>query len=188
MKILIFLALIIMSNTSLSKSLFIGDSLTYSLASSFSKIEPVDAKFLESTGLKSDNILSWTDYIETMDLSNYDRIYIVLGINDMINENDETYYQDRVNIFITSLLNQNRNIIWLLPPVLKNVKHESMLLYTRTIIKAACIEHSVDFFDMRDVLGYNFMQTVNDRNIRTDDGIHITPYGADRVITNLLLR
>ncbi|OFC63348.1 hypothetical protein [Candidatus Erwinia dacicola] len=86
MQILIFLALMIMSNTSFSKSLFIGDSLTYSQASSFSKIEPVDAKFLESTGLKSDNILSWTDYIETMDLSNYDRIYILLGINDMINK------------------------------------------------------------------------------------------------------
>lgn len=188
MKILIFLALMIISNISFSKSLFIGDSLTYSLASSFSKIEPVDARFLESTGLKSDNILNWTDYIEKMDLSNYDRIYIVLGINDMITESVEEDYQDRVNTFITSILNKNKNIIWLLPPVLKNAKHESMLLHTRSIIKAACIEHSIDFFDMRDVLGYNFVQAVSDKNIRTDDGIHITPYGADRVITNLLLR
>lgn len=188
MKILFFLALMILSNTSLSKSIFIGDSLTYSLASGFAKVEPVDAKFLENTGLKSDNVLNWTDYIETMDFSNYDRIYIVLGINDMINDDDTEFYQNRVDIFLMSLLNKNKSIVWLLPPVLKNAQHESVLLNTRAIIKAACIEHNVDFFDMRDVLGYNFMQTVNDRNIRTDDGIHITPYGADRVITNLLLR
>ncbi|HHR6458116.1 TPA: hypothetical protein ACS772_003619 [Providencia alcalifaciens] len=168
------------------KPLFIGDSLTYELAMSYKKIAPVDAKFLESTGLQSKQILNWQDYTQNIDFSLYDTVYIVLGTNDLISKADISEYQQKANIFIQSIKKQNGRIVWLLPPTLKAPQKNKALENTRKAIIHATNKNNVKFLDMRDSLGYEYRQIVNGVKVRTADGIHITKNGADNVIKDLI--
>lgn len=168
------------------KPLFIGDSLTYELAMSYKKIAPVDAKFLESTGLQSKQILSWQDYTQNIDFSLYDTVYIVLGTNDLISKADIPEYQQKASVFIQTIKKQNRQIVWLLPPTLKAPQKNRALENTRKAIIHATNKNNVKFLDMRDSLGYEYRQIVNGVKVRTADGIHITKNGADNVIKDLI--
>lgn len=169
-----------------SKPLFIGDSLTYELAMSYKKIAPVDAKFLESTGLQSKNILNWQDYTQHIDFSRYDTIYIVLGTNDLISKADIPEYQQKANTFIQSIKKQNGRIIWLLPPTLKSPHKNQLLSNTRTAINQAARKNKIKTMDTRVSLGYQYSEFINGVKVRTSDGIHITKNGADNVIKDLI--
>ncbi|EJJ8281086.1 hypothetical protein NKB77_004911 [Salmonella enterica] len=168
------------------KPLFIGDSLTYELAMSYKKISPVDARFLESTGLKSTKILHWQNYLQHIDFSRYDTVYIVLGTNDFIQKSEIVDYQDKASVFIRTIKKENSNIVWLLPPTLKNSTKNTLLNNTRQAIQRASHKENIQTLDMRKPLGGTYKASVNGVHARTQDGVHITEKGADLVI-NLLM-
>lgn len=168
------------------KPLFIGDSLIYELAMSYKKIAPVDAKFLESTGLQSKQILSWQDYTQNIDFSLYDTVYIVLGTNDLISKADIPEYQQKASVFIQTIKKQNRQIVWLLPPTLKNKEKNNLLSNTRIAICEAARKNKIKTMDTRVSLGYQYSEFINGVKVRTSDGIHITENGADNVIRSLI--
>ncbi|WP_214069342.1 hypothetical protein [Photorhabdus hainanensis] len=49
----------------------------------------------------------------------------------------------------------------------------------------AAIEKQIGTIDMRTALGQRYINSLNDRALRTGDGVHITEYGAD-LLVNLL--
>ncbi|WP_340617388.1 SGNH/GDSL hydrolase family protein [Xenorhabdus entomophaga] len=169
-----------------SKPLFIGDSLTYPLAISYKKIAPIDAKFLESTGLNSQTLLDWQNYINEIDLRSYDTIYIVLGTNDHIQKKDIHTYQLKIENFIKKIKQQNKNIVWVLPPTLENNQKNTLLNNTRTAIKAAANNQGIATIDMRKLLGMKYSEKIQGITVRTADGIHITAQGADLVVSELV--
>lgn len=169
-----------------SKPLFIGDSLTCALAESYRKIAPVDAKFLESTGLQSNDLLDWPQYVRQSDFSGYDTVYIVLGTNDLIAERDIPSYTQKARRFIRAVKAQNRNIVWLLPPTLENSAKNTLLSHTRKAIQIAARSEHIRAADMRYALGNTYRDTVNGVKVRTADGIHITGHGADLIVRTLL--
>lgn len=169
-----------------SKPLFIGDSLTYPLAVSYKKHAPVDAKFLESTGLNSLKLLDWNRYISEISFRNYDTIYIVLGTNDHIQKNDMRSYQLKTEKFIKKIKSQNTRIVWVLPPTLKNHHKNTLLNNTREAIRAAANNQGIAIVDMRKSLGAVYSDKVRGVTIRTADGIHITGHGADLIVNELV--
>ncbi|MEX9975703.1 GDSL-type esterase/lipase family protein [Providencia rettgeri] len=168
------------------KPLFIGDSLTYELAMSYKERAPVDAKFLESTGLQSTKLLHWQNYIQKINFQQYDTVYIVLGTNDLIHQSDVQAYQQKAMQFLNVIKHKNKNIVWLLPPTLKNEKKNALLNNTRLAIKNAAYQEGIKTLDMRNALGNKYTDIINGVQVRTYDGIHITKNGANAVITNLI--
>lgn len=181
----IFFVLLTLPLTGQCKPIFIGDSLTYEIAVSYSRKSPVDAKFLESTGLQSTKILHWQNYIQTVNLSGYDTVYVVLGTNDLISKADIPQYQQKASLFIRSIKKQNTNIVWLLPPALKHPAKNTLLNNTRQAIQRACYQENIHIVDMKKLLGTVFTTSIDGVSVRTQDGIHITRKGAD-LITNYL--
>lgn len=165
-----------------AKPLFLGDSLTYELAMSYKKNHPVDAKFLESTGLNSSKILDWQDYLQHIPISRYDTVYIVLGTNDLIQRSEIELYQRKAERFIQAVKRQNNNVVWLLPPALKSTEKNVLLKNTRKAILNACKKENIAILDMQNALGDKYTTVINGVQVRSDDGIHITGKGADRVI------
>lgn len=170
------------------KDIFIGDSLTYELAMSYQKHAPVDAKYLESTGLNSNKLLNWRDYIKDLKFEKYDVVYIVLGTNDLIESHEILEYKQKVREFILTIKMKNKNIVWLLPPALENKKNNILLNNARlSIIDVANVE-GIQLYDMRIMLGYDFKEKNNNIYIRTKDGIHITKNGANMIIDQILYK
>lgn len=169
-----------------SKPLFIGDSLTYPLAVSYQNHAPLDARFLESTGLNSKTLLDWQGYINEIDLRHYETIYIVLGTNDQIQKKDIPDYQNKAESFIKKIKQQNKNVVWLLPPTLKNSHKNALLSNTRAAIKGAVKNQGISIIDMRETLGSEYSENINGVAVRTRDGIHLTPKGAELVIRDLV--
>lgn len=130
----ICISLVLVSFFANAKPLFLGDSLTYELAMSYKKNHPVDAKFLESTGLNSSQILDWQDYLQHIPISRYDTVYIVLGTNDLIQGSEIELYQGKAERFIKAIKRQNNNVVWLLPPALKSTEKNILLKNTRRAI------------------------------------------------------
>ncbi|MEQ4676777.1 SGNH/GDSL hydrolase family protein [Providencia vermicola] len=186
MKFIILLFTLIYSIMGHSKPLFIGDSLTYQIASSYKEYQPVDALYLEGSGLHSNKNLDWQSYVKTLPIGNYETIYIVLGTNDLIEENEIITYKTKVKIFIQSIKSKNTSIIWLLPPELKDRYKNNLLKNTRHAIQSVGSEENIKLLDMRNSLGMRYTQYINNVPIRTKDGIHITKQGGDR-ITKLIL-
>lgn len=183
--LLLFVLLVIPFFTN-SKPVFIGDSLTHQLAVSYQKYAPVDAQFLEGTGLQSKRLLDWQLHIKRINFDSYDAVYIVLGTNDLISYSQIEEYQSKSRRFINEIKKGNKNIFWLLPPTLGNSKSNTLLNNTRIAIKHAAEKEGVTIIDMRLYLGDEYTDKNNGINIRTHDGIHITPAGADLIVKNLI--
>ncbi|HFD6683611.1 TPA: hypothetical protein ACS705_003392 [Providencia alcalifaciens] len=186
MKFITLLFIIIYSIMGYSKPLFIGDSLTYQIASSYKEHQPIDALYLEGSGLHSNKVLDWQSYVKTLPIENYDTIYIILGINDFIKENEIITYKAKVKRFIHSIKSKNTSIIWLLPPELKDRHKNNLLKNTRNTIQSVGIEENIKVLDMRHSLGMRYTQYINNVPIRTKDGIHITKQGGDRIAKLIL--
>lgn len=187
MKLIIFFLLLTISLIGNSKPLFIGDSLTYQIASSYKTHYPLDALYLEGSGLQSNKKLDWQSYIKTVPLENYDTVYIILGTNDLISKNEITNYQFKVKSFIRSIKNKNTSIIWLLPPELKNSRKNELLKNTRKVIQQVGNQENIKIIDMRRSLGMDYIEQINNVPIRTKDGIHITKQGGDKITQFLLI-
>ncbi|MEQ5736406.1 SGNH/GDSL hydrolase family protein [Providencia alcalifaciens] len=183
---IIILFLLVTTNV-YSKPIFIGDSLTYSLAVSAKNINPVDAFYLEGTGLSSDRLLDWQSYINEINFQGYDDIYISLGANDAIKKEEITNYVNMGVSFVEKIKNNsdNINITWIIPPVMKNKELESKLKNTRFAIYKICNNTKINCFNPNIILGDDFSFKFKEKQIRTSDGVHYTPQGADLIINNI---
>ncbi|EPJ3803317.1 GDSL-type esterase/lipase family protein [Providencia vermicola] len=186
MKTALFLTLFLPA-ISLAKPLFIGDSLTYTLATSAKKHIPVDGLYKESTGLTDRSSVKWYDYVQTMSFKDYETVVISLGANDGIGANQVTNYKQKATRFIRQIQQSNpgASIIWILPPAMKNPATEAALVNTRQAIRQAVDETQIAFFDPEVAIGRQFNLTVNDVQVRTHDGIHYTSKGSDLIIGRL---
>ncbi|MEI9534922.1 MULTISPECIES: GDSL-type esterase/lipase family protein [Morganellaceae] len=171
-----------------AKPLFIGDSLTHTLATSAMKHIPVDGLYKESTGLTDRSSVKWNNYVQTMSFHDYETVVISLGANDGIGASQVTNYQDKATQFIRQIQQDNpsASIIWILPPVMKNPATEAALVNTRKAIRQAVDETQVASFDPEVVIGREFALIVNNVQVRTSDGIHYTSKGSDLIISHLL--
>ncbi|EOG1666779.1 hypothetical protein ACPW2B_003917, partial [Proteus mirabilis] len=111
-----------------------------------------------------------------------------LGTNDLIHQSDVQAYQQKAMRFINVIKSKNKNIVWLLPPTLKNEKKNALLNNTRLAIKNAAYQEGIRTLDMRNALGSDYRAIINGIQVRTNDGIHITKNGADSVIETLLMK
>lgn len=170
-----------------SHVLFIGDSLTYQLAMSYREQLPVNAKYLEGTGLNSTKLFDWQAYIQKINFRPYSAIYIVFGTNDLISQSEVPVYQQKVQRFIKEIKQQNKNVIWILPPSLQNTRKDNLLKNTRKAIISAAYYEGIKIIDMQYILGNDYIDSINGVRIRTTDGIHITKEGADMIVKIMLL-
>lgn len=169
-----------------SKPLFVGDSLTYQLAVGYRNYSPVDALYLEGSGLHSSKLIDWREYIEDIDFSRYDSVFIVLGTNDLILNSQVSDYENKVNDFLRKVKRNNNFVFWLLPPALRDTKKNSLLNNARRVITQVAEKEGVTVIDMRLYLGAEYTEKNNGISIRTKDGIHITPAGAELIVKNLI--
>ncbi|WP_446471525.1 DUF459 domain-containing protein [Xenorhabdus stockiae] len=174
-----FILFFLIINSAYSKPIFLGDSITYQVAISYKKDRPVDAKYLVGSGLKNQLDFNWVDYAKTLKIRHYDCVYLVLGTNDFISKHEIFDYRNKAIHLIRELKKQNNYIIWVLPPTLREVKKNLMLGNTREAIQLAASAEQIATIDMRDALGQQYIGSLNGQAIRTNDGIHITEYGAD---------
>ncbi|MBP6082139.1 MAG: hypothetical protein KA732_12780 [Providencia sp.] len=173
---------------SYSKSVFIGDSLTYEIAKGYSTIEAVDARYKVGSGLAAKKVLDWQVYAEQFNFEDYDTVYVILGTNDHIQISDKEKYTSKVRHFIQTIKTTNQNVIWLLPPPLKDPAKNKLLDNTRQAIMTASQIEGINTLDTRTVLGETYRDAINGKQIRTKDGIHITPNGALLTVTQLLFK
>ncbi|MCP9269165.1 GDSL-type esterase/lipase family protein [Xenorhabdus sp. XENO-1] len=180
----IFTFLLLFCLNSYSKPLFLGDSLTYQISYSYNKISPLSALYMSGSGLSSNRIINWRNYVRKINYSHYDSIYVMLGTNDFISERQKESYYFKVIYFIRELKihSNNKPIIWLLPPPLADKNKNQLLKNTRNVIINACLNENVFMIDTRHALGMGYTEKFNGIPIRTNDGIHITEHGADRVV------
>ncbi|PHM72175.1 SGNH/GDSL hydrolase family protein [Xenorhabdus sp. KJ12.1] len=162
-----------------AKPIFLGDSITYQIVNSYKKHRPVDAEYLVGSGLNNQFNFSWIEYAKTLDVSRYECVYLLLGTNDFIENNEIVNYRNKAIDLIRELKKKNRDIIWILPPTIRNERKNFLLNNTREAIKLAAVTEQITTIDMRETFGQHYMDSLNGRAIRTNDGIHITEYGAD---------
>ena len=146
---------------------------------------------MSGSGLMNGNKKDWLSFVNNTDLREYDDIIISLGTNDFVLNNvrsREEYYV-RLFKFIAEIQKQNplATIIWLSPPHLKNPEHERYLINTRHIIQRSADLMRVKYLDINQphILGIDWQSMIDGQKIRTDDGIHITHNGSQRVINEL---
>lgn len=153
---------------------------------SYQRYAPVDAQYLEGTGLQSAARLDWQRYAKQGNFHRYDTVYIVLGTNDFITPQEITACQQKAQRLIQTIKQQNAHVVWLLPPTLQNAQKNAQLTHTRQAIQqAADMEHIVTI-DMRQSLGAQYTDSINRVTIRTPDGIHIPPKGSDKLVQLLI--
>ncbi|WP_336432719.1 hypothetical protein [Providencia rettgeri] len=188
LKKIMVVGLFLMPFTISAKVLVIGDSLAFPIAESLKVIIPTDGFFLESTGLNDKSTLNWFDYILTLDVTRYDNVIISLGANDGIQGNDIDNYQQKAVMLIKHLQNVNEQalVTWVLPPVLEDTKKEIAVSNTRKALNHACNATGINCFDPAVVIGHEFSYQVNGVPVRSQDGIHYTPQGAELIVNELM--
>ncbi|MDR8295652.1 SGNH/GDSL hydrolase family protein, partial [Acinetobacter baumannii] len=85
-------------------------------------------------------------------------VYIVLGTNDFIQKSEIPDYQNKAFAFIRAIKKENSNIIWILPPTLKNIQKNKLLSNTREAIRQAARQNKIKTIDTRLSLGYQYTE------------------------------
>ncbi|MCS6721212.1 hypothetical protein NOM68_06505 [Proteus mirabilis] len=187
MRVLFFVALFFTSISVYAKTLFFGDSLTYVIGNEYkNKYDNTDIVFNVGFSFRVNHEFMFNTIDET-DLTQYDTIYIVFGTNDFINKSDIDNYSILTTLFVTRILNNNNkiNIIWILPPTLKDFGKNNLVSNTRTSIKNSLDAIGIRYIDINSIFGSDYNDSINNKKIRTKDGVHITNYGAKLIIDNL---
>lgn len=177
--IILFFILIMFSTITNAKTLFLGDSLTQKIGENYKqKYKETELNYVIGSGIENKKV-DWFEKINNIDLNRYKKIVISLGTNDwgIYNENS---YNVKIEKFISIIKkkNNNINILWILPPTIKNEKINSGVLKVKNIIKKVCNEKNIDFFDPNSIWGDKYIYSINGWETRTKDGIHYTNYGA----------
>lgn len=87
-------------------------------------------------------------------------------------------------LFISRILHHNKNIeiTWILPPTVKNDRKNELIQHTKTAIKKGMKPIGIRAVDPDVVFGRDYREKVDNKVIRTADGVHITNYGADLIV------
>lgn len=193
MKIISLFFILIFCNHIHAKTLFFGDSLTATYGYSGRELigDKINIEYVSGSGLINDGKKNWIAFVNQSDLKKYDNIIISLGTNDFVKYDKvarENYYA-RIFKLISEIQKQNplASVIWLSPPHLKNPEHEKYLINTRDIIKVSTALMNVKYMDVNQpgILGAEWQAVMDGQKIRTDDGIHITRAGSQRVVREL---
>ncbi|HAS8353416.1 TPA: hypothetical protein I7721_20220 [Vibrio vulnificus] len=187
----LFVSMIIFSLTYYcsAKSLFIGDSLTLSLAKGAKEQDVLEYYYLDRSGLMNESFYDWLAFVQRMPVSSPDLIIVSLGANDGIAASAATPYSQKIRRFISVLKTRypTASIIWVLPPAMKNTQTENALVNTRRIISETSAMAGYTVFDPRLVTGRAWTYSVNGIVLRTADGIHYTPE-AGKLISEQIYR
>ncbi|NIH07065.1 SGNH/GDSL hydrolase family protein [Providencia rettgeri] len=184
MRIILFFSILIFSFPALSKVLFFGDSLTYVIGNEYKK-NNTNTDIIYNVGFSFiSNHEYMFDYIESSNLKKYDKIFIVFGTNDFINEKDINNYSVLCFLFINRILHYNANleITWILPPTIKDTRKNILLGNTKIAIKNSMNAAGIKIIDPDIVFGVDYRQKIGNKAIRTADGVHITNYGANLIV------
>ncbi|HDF2330378.1 TPA: hypothetical protein PC537_004036 [Morganella morganii] len=176
-------------NSAYSKSLFIGDSLTLSLAKGAKEQDILEYYYLDRSGLMNGAFYDWLAFVQRMPVSSPDLIIVSLGANDGMAASAATPYSQKIRQFISVLKTRYpaASIIWVLPPSMKNTQTENALVNTRRIISETSAMAGYTVFDPRLVTGRAWTYSVNGIVLRTADGIHYTPE-AGKLISEQIYR
>ncbi|AOM42864.1 hypothetical protein A9255_10660 [Xenorhabdus hominickii] len=175
------------------KTLLLGDSLTYVYGEAYKSFinKDADVFYQVGSGLLNRNKYDWFSAVESINFDEYDLVIISIGTNDFNRDVNSVDYSRSIFELIGRIRNKNLDtkIIWISPPFLKNEEHEILLRNTRHIVKGTLYQLGVMYSDItRDaVLGEKYSDVLNGKKIRTNDGIHITKYGASLVVEHLKL-
>lgn len=184
--ILFVTLLIIISTFANAKTLFVGDSLTQGIGDNY-KIKHIDTdlNYVIGSGIENKRI-DWIKRINDIDINEYDNIIISIGTNDwgLYNEKD---YSQKIENFI-KIINKKKNnikIIWILPPTIKNRKINNGVLKVKRVITNKLSEHNIIFIDPNNIWGEKYRESIQNKKIRTNDGIHYTNYGAELIANEI---
>lgn len=179
------LLLMFISVSCFSKTILIGDSLMGGIGYCYNQKHDSYVFYKESSGLINDSFFDWNDAIVRLKLENYDKIVISLGTNDILpirnrevgNPDWKILYKTKIALFIENILNSNENIeiLWILPPNLRNTDKNRKIDIVKSVIRANYI-FGYRVIDPSDKIGYNYTKFIGKNKIRTDDGIHYTKY------------
>ncbi|HCJ2819328.1 SGNH/GDSL hydrolase family protein [Klebsiella pneumoniae] len=167
-----------------SKTLFFGDSLTYVIGNAYKKHNN-DTDVVYNVGFSFiSNHEYMFNYIDNSNLNKYDKLFIVFGTNDFIHSGDVDNYSVLSILFISRILHHNKNIeiTWILPPIVKNDRKNELIQHTKTAIKKGMKPIGIRTIDPDIVFGGDYREKVDNKAIRTADGVHITNYGADLIV------
>ncbi|WP_312685827.1 SGNH/GDSL hydrolase family protein [Escherichia coli] len=192
MKIILFFC--ILGTPVYAKTLFLGDSLTavYEKSAKYVLGEKIKTEYVSGSGLINKNKKDWVAFVNNYDLREFDNVIISLGTNDFVqyDQNNSLEYYSRVFEVIAAIQTQNplATIIWISPPHLKNPVHERYLMHTRNIIKRSAMLLNIHYLDVNQphILGTQWQPVINNDTVRTDDGIHITRKGSERVMNEIV--
>ncbi|MEH1332471.1 SGNH/GDSL hydrolase family protein [Proteus mirabilis] len=194
MKIILLFFFFIFSAPIYAKTLFLGDSLTavYEKSAKCVLDEKIKTEYISGSGLINKNKKDWIDFVNNFDLREFDNVIISLGTNDFVQYGSDEWqkYYSLVFQFIAEIQNKNplATIIWISPPHLKNPEHERYLIHTRHIIKHSAILLNIHYLDINQphILGTQWQPVIHHETVRTDDGIHITRKGGERVMNEIV--
>lgn len=189
---LIFLFCVFCSSAQAAKILFVGDSLTPTVSQAYQKVsgDEVIAEYRVGSGLHSQKKFNWFTHINQLDLVSYDRIVIVMGTNDHIEQGDINPYIRKVWQFVRVVHQKNprAQIVWISPVPLKNTLKNTKLRNTTLALRYTLDYMGVQYIDLQrsDRLGNQYSEDETRRKMRTADGIHLTRLGGNYVARVLL--
>lgn len=185
----ILIYFIFLSPCSLADTLFIGDSLTLSLAKGAKEQDVLEYYYLDRSGLMNEAFYDWLAFVQRMPVSSPDFVIVSLGANDGMAASAGHRYSQKIRRFISVLKTRYpaANIIWVLPPAMKNTQTENALANTRRIISETAVIAGYTVFDPRPLTGRVWTYSVNGIVLRTADGIHYTPE-AGKLISEQIYR
>lgn len=185
----ILIYFIFLSSCSLVDTLFIGDSLTLSLAKGAKEQDVLEYYYLDRSGLMNGAFYDWLAFVQRMPVSSPDLIIVSLGANDSMSVSAGHRYSQKIRRFISVLKTRYpaASIIWVLPPAMKNTQTENALANTRRISSETAVIAGYTVFDPRPLTGRVWTYSVNGIVLRTADGIHYTPE-AGKLISEQIYR
>lgn len=181
-KITFLIFTMFISFSAISKTLFFGDSLTGTVGVVYKqKINnDTDVIYTVGSGLENKKV-DWIDKMKNTDLNQYDKVIISIGTNDYYISNNENYGNKIRNLIFIIKKSNIKNIIWLLPPPVENTNINKGINNVRDIIIESSNKNGFRVADPRKIIGNNYIEYFNGKQIRTKDGIHYTMKGAELI-------
>ena len=186
-KIILLCFIIFFPFTSVSKTLFFGDSLTGTMGVVYKgKINrDTDIEYVVGSGLENKKI-NWIKKIKNKNLNKYNKVIISIGTNDYFISDKEKYENKVLNLISVIKKSNIKEIIWILPPPVENENINKGIENVRNIITQSSIKDNFKIIDPRKVIGDKYTLYLNKEQIRTKDGIHYTMKGAEIIIKCLM--
>jgi len=181
-KIIALIFVMFIPFSTMSKTLFFGDSLTGTVGVVYKqKFDgDTDVIYVVGSGLENKKV-DWIKKIKHEDLNKYNKVIISIGTNDYFVSNTEKYEKKILNLISEIKKSNIKEIVWVLPPPVKNININNGINKVRNIIINSSHKNGYKVIDPRDIIGNNYALYLNGQQIRTKDGIHYTMKGAELI-------